>query len=66
MGYFEGRAHSKQWLVSDEDVKAMYRKFSKGGRITLWCENIDSEREITALKEEEKEKGRQRDSKQEG
>ena len=22
MGYFEGRSHSKQWLVSDEDVKS--------------------------------------------
>ena len=24
MGYFEGQAHSKWWLVSDEDLKAMY------------------------------------------
>ena len=31
--------------MSNEDVKAMYRKFSKGGRISLWCENIECERE---------------------
>ena len=56
VGYFEGRAHSKQWLVSDEDVKAMYRKFSKGGRITLWCENIDSERERSPPSKKKKKK----------
>ena len=33
MGYFEGRAHSTRWLVSDEDLKAMYRKFSMGGHV---------------------------------
>ena len=43
MGYIEGGAHSKQWLVSDEDEKAMYHKFSNGGHIILWCENIESE-----------------------
>lgn len=70
MGYFEGRAHSKQWLVSDEDVKAMYHKFSKGGRITLWCENIESERERSPpskkkKKKEDKEAARRKDKEEE-
>ena len=38
VGFFEGRS---QWLVSDEDLQAMYAKFSTGSRITLWCENVD-------------------------
>ena len=66
MGYFEGRAHSKQWLVSNEDVKAMYRKFSKGGRISLWCENIECEREQSPpskkkKNEEDKQAARRKD-----
>ena len=56
MGYFEGRAHSKQWLVSDKDVKVMYHKFSKGGRVTLWCENIESERSPPSKKKKKKDK----------
>ena len=68
MGYFEGRAHSKQWLVSDEDIKAMYRKFSKGGRISLWCENIECERERSPpskKKKEDKEAARKKDKEEE-
>ena len=71
MGYFEGRAHSKRWLVSDEDLKAMYRKFSKGGRVNLWCENIESERERSPpakkkkKKQEDKETARRKDKEEE-
>ena len=70
MGYFEGRAHSKQWLVSDEDVQAMYQRFSKGGRIVLWCENIESEKEQAPpskkkKKKEDKETARRQDKEDE-
>ena len=41
VGYFEGRSHSKRWLVSDDDLQAMYVKFSTGSRTALWCENVN-------------------------
>ena len=57
IGYFEGRAHSKQWLVSNEDLRAMYEKFCEGGR---WCENIESEKEQTPPSKRKKKKTRNR------
>ena len=41
VGYFEGQQHSKVWLVTQDDLCAMYKKYSRG-LITLWC---DSRRE---------------------
>ncbi len=36
IGYFDGQ--TKIWLVTTEDVKSMYNKYSKGGQITIWCD----------------------------
>ena len=36
IGFFEGRHQTKRWLVSDEDVAEMYKKFHQG-EISLWC-----------------------------
>ena len=37
VGCFEGQQHAKVWLVSDDDLHAMYAKYPRGD-ITLWCE----------------------------
>ena len=43
VGYFEGQQHSKVWLYSNDDLKAMYTKYPTG-EITLWCDGkSDSE-----------------------
>ena len=36
VGYYHGQAHSKIWLISESDLKAMYQKHPSG-EITLWC-----------------------------
>lgn len=42
IGYFEGHQHSKVWLVSDDDLHAMYAKYPRGD-ITLWCDGRTDE-----------------------
>ena len=37
VGYFEGAHHRKAWIISQEDLHAMYNKYSTGP-ITLWCD----------------------------
>ena len=45
VGYFEGQQHSKVWLVSCDDLDAMYAKYPRG-QITLWCDSrIERSRE---------------------
>ena len=34
--YYEGQTRSKIWLISESDLKAMYKKHPSG-EITLWC-----------------------------
>ena len=36
VGYYEGPKHSKMWIVTNEDLKAMYETYV-AGEITLWC-----------------------------
>ena len=45
IGYLDSQ--TKIWLVTSEDVQSMYRKFNKGGLITLWCNGKPSEEEIS-------------------
>lgn len=42
VGYFEGPKHSKMWIVTKDDITAMYSKFLSG-EITLWCEGREEE-----------------------
>lgn len=37
VGYFEGSSHKKKWLVSVDDLNAMYAKFKGKNNISLWC-----------------------------
>ena len=37
VGYYEGQQHSKIWIVCDDDLKAMYKRYPHG-EITLWCD----------------------------
>lgn len=46
MGYFEGKSHTKKWLISDHDLEIMYAKCARGD-ISLWCED-DQENEPPA------------------
>lgn len=38
VGYFEGSSHKKKWLVSADDLTAMYAKFKGKKNIPLWCD----------------------------
>ncbi len=40
VGYFEGQQHSKVWLVSPDNLRAMYAKYPRGD-ITLWCDRSE-------------------------
>ena len=55
--------------MSNEDLLAMYEKFSGGGRILLWCENTDPESEqpppSKRKKKENKESTRKKDKEDE-
>ena len=68
VGYFEGKASAKKWIVSSEDCNAMYDAHGPGDEITIWCDakekgasrkrkNDDHEAEAAPLtKREEREK----------
>ena len=38
VGYFEGKASAKKWIVSSEDCNAMYDAHWSGDQITIWCD----------------------------
>lgn len=38
VGYFEGSQHKKKWLVSTDDLVAMYTHFRGKRQIQLWCD----------------------------
>ena len=40
LGYFAGRQSTKKWLVSDEDLIAMYSELGQTGKtdVCLWCD----------------------------
>ena len=45
VGYFEGRSHTKRWIATQEDLTAMYARFSPGNEIFLWCIGKEEEEE---------------------
>ena len=38
VGYFEGNASAKCWIVSKEDIQATYNAHFEGDVITIWCD----------------------------
>lgn len=52
IGYFEGRQSTKKWLVSPEDLHAMYSTFQQSGKtdITLWCDGAANEDKVVQRK----------------
>ena len=38
VGYFEGKVSAKCWIVSKEDIQAMYNAHFEGDVITIWCD----------------------------
>ena len=46
-GYFEGKQHTKRWLVSESDLQRMYSIFDREDEVFLWF-NIKDESENTA------------------
>jgi hypothetical protein len=42
VGYFEGKHHSKKWLVSSQDLEAMYAHYDSR---TVWCDGKKQEPE---------------------
>ena len=49
VGYFEGCQSTKKWLISTEDLHAMYFAFQQSGKtdILLWCDGVCDEDEVT-------------------
>ena len=43
VGYFEGSSHKKKWLVSADNLTAMYAKFKGKKNIALWCDGKDED-----------------------
>lgn len=45
VGYFEGKQHAKKWLVTCQDLDAMYVHFEGKSCINLWCDGKAQEEE---------------------
>ena len=54
-GYYEGSKHAKVWVVTDDDVGGMYKKYPNGGEITLWCEGRGGDKEASKKRKRDKE-----------
>ena len=64
VGYYEGSHHSKVWIVSDDDLYAMYSKYSSGP-ITLWCDGrVVEENEGGRMKRKREEASSKRQEKE--
>ncbi len=37
VGYFDGSQQAKIWLVTSDDLQTMYKKYPRGGNVSLWC-----------------------------
>lgn len=60
MGYFEGRYQTKRWLECEEDLQRMYKIFSLGCEIFLWCDGrAISESDVHNSQETSKKKSQQ-------
>ena len=53
VGYYEGSQQAKIWLVTTDDLKTLYQKFSSGGQITLWCDGRAQEVEVSRKRKRE-------------
>ena len=52
VGYFEGRQSTKKWLVSQDDLTAMYYSLKKSGKtdVYLWCDGRSEETDESSRK----------------
>ena len=60
VGYFEGKQHTKKWLVTGQDMEAMYSYFQGKPCLNLWCDGSrdrekDDEEETAPRKKSKKE-----------
>ena len=47
VGYYEGRASAKRWIVCGDDLESMYEAHFPGDTITLWCDAKDNRKRKT-------------------
>ena len=38
VGYYDGSQQAKTWLVTRDDLDALYKKYPNGGNVSLWCD----------------------------
>lgn len=38
VGYYDGSQQAKVLIASSDDLQTMYKKYSKGGNLTMWCD----------------------------
>ena len=38
VGYYDGNQQAKTWLVTKDDLDALYTKYPNGGNVALWCD----------------------------
>ena len=43
VGYYDGSQQAKTWLVTRDDLDAMYKKYPNGGSVSLWCDGRATE-----------------------
>lgn len=41
VGYFEGKQHTKIWLVTSDDLDKLYKLHPNGGEVFLWCQGAN-------------------------
>lgn len=59
VGFFEGKQHTKKWLVTNQDLDAMYSYFIGKPCVNLWCDGKvveeEEEEEIVPRKKQKRE-----------
>jgi hypothetical protein len=43
VGYFEGRQHTKKWLMTRQDIYVMYTHFLGKTCVSVWCDGIETD-----------------------
>ena len=57
VGYFEGRQSTKKWLITQEDLSAMYSAIEHAGKteVCLWCDGCFEESDSSSSHRKERE-----------
>ena len=57
VGYYDGSQQSKTWLVTKDDLEALYEKYPNGGNVSLWCDGKSTDTVSKRKKDSESQPG---------